>query len=64
MTSFWAMGGYAAFIWPAFALTVLVLACLLIVSLRALRANENVLADLERANSTRNERSNGASTQT
>ncbi|MCU0838520.1 MAG: heme exporter protein CcmD [Rhodospirillales bacterium] len=41
------MGGYARFVWPAFAATLLVLGGLLIASVRALRANETRLAELD-----------------
>lgn len=41
---FLAMDGHAAFIWPSFAVAALVLAAMLIVSLRGLRARQ---ADLE-----------------
>jgi len=34
------MGGYAAFVWPAYALAVAVLVGLLLVSLRQLRRSE------------------------
>ncbi len=44
---FWAMGGYAAFVWPAYAVTVLALAALLISALRSLRHAERALAALE-----------------
>jgi heme exporter protein D len=40
MTEFFAMGGYAAFIWPAFAITAIVLAGLLMISLRGVRVRE------------------------
>jgi len=45
---FLAMGGYAAFVWPAFAVTAAVLACLLVLSLRTLRRREAALALLLR----------------
>jgi len=44
ISTFFAMGGYAAFIWPAYALVSVVLIGLLIISLRTLRSGE---ADLE-----------------
>ena len=40
MTEFFAMGGYAAFIWPAFAITAIVLTGLLVISLRGVRIRE------------------------
>lgn len=44
---FLAMGGYAAYVWPALGLTALVLGVLLIVSLRAAWRSEAKLAELE-----------------
>lgn len=40
------MGGYGAFVWPAFALTAVALIGLLLVSLHALRAREAELRRL------------------
>ena len=47
LTVFLAMGGYAAYVWPAFALTLLVLGGLLLGSVRTLRAREADLRALE-----------------
>ena len=44
VSSFFAMGGYAAFVWPAYALAAVVLVGLLLVSLRQLRRGEADLA--------------------
>jgi len=44
MHPFLAMGGYAAFVWPVYALAVAVLVGLLLVSLRQLRRGEADLA--------------------
>ncbi len=41
------MGGYAAYVWPALGLTVLVLAGLLILSVKSVRRREAELARLE-----------------
>lgn len=46
MQAFLAMGGYAAYVWPAFGLTLLVLAGLLWQSLRLSRQREAELATL------------------
>lgn len=46
---FLSMGGYAAFIWPSFAIAALVMAALLIVSLRGLRARRTDLEALQAA---------------
>lgn len=45
--SFLEMGGYAAYVWPAWGLTILVLAGLLVFTLRAVRRNEAELAALQ-----------------
>lgn len=45
---YWAMGGYAAYVWPAYGLTVVILAGLLIGALRALRRAERQLDAFER----------------
>ncbi len=44
LQSFLAMGGYGAFIWPAFGLTALIMVWLLAASLRRLRGLERDLA--------------------
>jgi heme exporter protein D len=41
------MGGYAAFVWPAYGVSALVLAGLVLTSLAALKRSERTLADLE-----------------
>ena len=40
MSDFFAMGGYAAYVWPAYGVAAAVLAGLWIASLRSLRARE------------------------
>ncbi len=45
MNDYFNMGGYAAFVWPAFALSFGVLATLLVASLKSLRASEQALLD-------------------
>jgi len=42
-----AMGGYAAYVWPALGLTALVLSGLLVASLKSVRRREAELARLE-----------------
>ncbi|MBI3513315.1 MAG: heme exporter protein CcmD [Proteobacteria bacterium] len=44
---FWTMGGYAAYVWPAYAVTTLALIALLLGALRGLRQAERELATLE-----------------
>jgi heme exporter protein D len=46
MGDFFSMGGYAAFVWPAFALSFGVLAALLIASLKSLRESEKALGEV------------------
>jgi len=50
LESFFAMGGYAAFVWPAYGLTALVMVWLLVATLRRLRERERALAELQAAN--------------
>ena len=49
LTSFLEMGGYARFVWPSFAITLFVLAGLLIESMHALRVRQRRLAALQAA---------------
>lgn len=46
MTEFFAMGGYAAYVWSAYGLATIVLLGLLVTSLRRLRRAEAELAAL------------------
>ena len=55
MSEFFAMGGYAAFIWPALAMTAVVMAGLYVESHRALQANEAALAAMQRARAEQDE---------
>jgi heme exporter protein D len=48
MSSFLAMGGYAAFVWPAYAVSVFVLAAMTIGTLRAYRRARKQIDDLPR----------------
>ncbi len=47
MSEFLAMGGYAAFVWPAYGLTALVMLVLLVDTLHRLRSRRRRLATLE-----------------
>ncbi len=49
VSGFLAMGGYAGFVWPAFGLAAVVMAGLVLVSLRELRVREAEVAALESA---------------
>jgi heme exporter protein D len=46
LATFLAMGGYGAYVWPAFALTAAVMIGLLVASVRSLRARETDLMRL------------------
>ncbi len=45
LQDFLAMGGYGAYVWPAFGISALVLGWLLVSSLRRLRGLERALAE-------------------
>ena len=47
--SFFEMGGYAAYVWPAFGAAAAVMIALLVLSLRAVRTREATLRTLEAA---------------
>ncbi len=47
VSAFLGMGGYAAFVWPSFAITAVVLVGMLVASLRWLRSTEAALAALQ-----------------
>ena len=47
IVTFLEMGGYAAYVWPALGLTVLVLAGVLVASVKSARRHEAELARLE-----------------
>ena len=49
IATFFAMGGYAAYVWPAFAITAIVMTGLLVETLRTLHRRERELAELEAA---------------
>ena len=53
MESFFHMGGYAAFIWPAFGLTFVVMAGMVVTTLLPLRSRQRELARLEAAGARR-----------
>jgi len=45
--SFFEMGGYAAFVWPAFGAAAVIMVALLALSIRAMRTREAALRALE-----------------
>lgn len=57
ISAFFHMGGYAAFVWPAYAIAVIVLGGLVAASLRQFRAREREAAAMEAANPRRARRS-------
>ena len=56
IAAFFQMGGYAAFVWPALGLTLLVMLGLLVATLRQLRARQRRLAELEAQGASRRPR--------
>jgi heme exporter protein D len=54
MSEFFAMGGYAAYVWPAYGVTAVVLIVLWVASVRGLKARE---AEVDAAESGRPRRS-------
>jgi heme exporter protein D len=53
---YFAMGGYAVYVWPAFAVAALVMAGLVAMTLRTLRRRERELAEIETARDERMQR--------
>lgn len=47
---FFDMGGYAAYVWPAFSLSAVALLVMLVVSLKFLKSQQRVLKQLESSN--------------
>ena len=60
VNAFFAMGGYAAFIWPAFALTAVIMLGLLLQSRRQWRAQQAALEALQAAGGGRRRRPVGS----
>jgi heme exporter protein D len=56
ITTFFAMGGYAAFVWPSLGLTLAIMAGLLIATLRQLRRRQRRLAEMEASGAVRRRR--------
>ena len=46
ITSFFAMGGYAAYVWPAFTIAAVVMIALVIATLHTLRRREREIAEI------------------
>lgn len=47
MSAFFAMGGYATFVWPAYGITIAALALAIILTIRAHKAAKRALSNLE-----------------
>ncbi len=60
MAEFFSMGGYAAYVWPAYGIAAVILVAMLIVSLRGLRRHEALLKTLETSRPRRRERNRRA----
>jgi heme exporter protein D len=60
MAEFFSMGGYAAYVWPAYGIAAVILVTMLIVSLRGLRRHEALLKTLETSRPRRRERNRRA----
>ncbi|MGB0630256.1 MAG: heme exporter protein CcmD [Alphaproteobacteria bacterium] len=60
MTEIFDMGGYGAYIWPAWGIAVVVLGALIVFSLRTMRARERELAELEATSPRRRRRDKSA----
>jgi len=61
LSSYFAMGGYAGYVWPAYALAAVVIAGLLLVSMRELKARERELKILQELSPGRRGRSRDGS---
>ncbi len=53
MADYFAMGGYAAYVWPAYAVTVVMLVGTLVATLAGLRRREEMVKALEAARPSR-----------
>jgi heme exporter protein D len=60
MAEFFSMGGYAAYVWPAYGIAAVILVAMLIASLRGLRRHEALLKTLETNRPRRRERNRRA----
>ena len=58
--SFFAMGGYGAYVWPAYGLTAAVMIAFLVTTLRSLHSRRKSLETLEAKAGQRRRRSKGA----
>ena len=49
LTDYFAMGGYAVFVWPAYALSIAVMLGLFLQGLRRYRRSQRLLEEIQRA---------------
>jgi heme exporter protein D len=61
MTSFFAMGGYAGYVWPSYGLAAAVMLAVLVASVRAVRRSERDLETAQRLRPARERRRPAAS---
>ena len=47
MSEFFSMGGYAAYVWPSYILTAMIMLVLLVVSVRSLKSTETTFKRLK-----------------
>lgn len=47
LSEFWAMGGYAEFVWPAYGVSILALLAIAVLSFRKMKATERNLTRLQ-----------------
>ncbi len=64
ISDYLAMGGFAAYVWPAYVITVGAMVGMIVVTLRDLRRDRKALAELEAQNPMRNARRAARATQT
>lgn len=64
ISDYLAMGGFAAYVWPAYIVTVGAMVGMIVVTLRDLRRDRKALAELEAQNPMRNARRAARATQT
>ena len=64
MTEILDMGGYGGYVWSAWGIAVVVLGGLIVASIRAMRARERELAELEVASPRRRRRQRGEEDET
>ena len=64
MATYFEMGGYAWFVWPAYAFSAIIMVGLVVTSITALRRDKKILSALEAANPRRAMRRKAAASAT